>query len=62
MSIQLCPIVHSSFERGPRELPIKGDGCKTKLFFGFFFDGTKNNYVQAEAGKSHSNIARLYDC
>jgi hypothetical protein len=38
------------------------DGCKTNLFFGFFFDGTKNNYVKAEAGKNHSNVARLYDC
>ena len=36
--------------------------CKTNLFFGFFFDGTKNNYIQAEAGKNHSNVARLYDC
>jgi hypothetical protein len=38
------------------------DGCKTNLFFGFFFDGTKNNYIKAEAGKNHSNVARLYDC
>jgi hypothetical protein len=36
--------------------------CDTNLFFGFFFDGTKNNYVKAEAGKNHSNVARLYDC
>lgn len=36
--------------------------CKTNLFFGFFFDGTKNNYVEAEKNKTHSNIARLYDC
>jgi hypothetical protein len=49
----------------PREQPIfgvPGESCKTNLFFGFFFDGTKNNYVQAEAGKNHSNVARLYDC
>lgn len=45
-----------------RELPVKGELCKTNLFFGFFFDGTKNNYVQAEAGRNHSNVARLYDC
>jgi hypothetical protein len=32
------------------------------LFFGFFFDGTKNNYIQAETTKNHSNVARLYDC
>lgn len=36
--------------------------CDTNLFFGFFFDGTKNNYIKAEAGKNHSNVARLYDC
>lgn len=36
--------------------------CKNHLFFGFFFDGTKNNYIQAEKNKTHSNIARLYDC
>lgn len=48
-----------------RELPIfgiPGESCKTNLFFGFFFDGTKNNYVQAEQGLNHSNVARLYDC
>ena len=36
--------------------------CDTNLFFGFFFDGTKNNYIDAEVSKSHSNVARLYDC
>lgn len=49
----------------PREYPsicIPKDSCKTNLFFGFFLDGTKNHYVQAEKGKNHSNIARLYDC
>jgi hypothetical protein len=48
-----------------REQPQPGkpsDGCKTNLFFGFFFDGTKNNYIKAEEGKNHSNVARLYDC
>jgi hypothetical protein len=48
-----------------REQPILGIpalSCRTNLFFGFFFDGTKNNYMQAEAGKNHSNVARLYDC
>jgi hypothetical protein len=39
-----------------------GESCKTNLFFGFFFDGTRNNYIQDGAGKSHSNVARLYDC
>lgn len=36
--------------------------CDTNLFFGFFFDGTGNNYINAEKAKDHSNIARLYDC
>ncbi len=39
----------------------KGASCETPLYFGFFFDGTKNNYVQNEAPKSQSNVARLYD-
>jgi hypothetical protein len=48
-----------------REQPpigVPGKSCITNLFFGFFFDGTKNNYVLAEQGKCHSNVARLYDC
>lgn len=48
-----------------RERPAIGrpsESCKTNLFFGFFFDGTKNNYVEAEAGLNHSNVVRLYDC
>lgn len=51
--------------KGDRENPkigCGGDGCKTNLFFGFFFDGTRNNYVLAEKEKTHSNVARLYDC
>lgn len=38
------------------------ESCRTNLFFGFFFDGTKNNYHDAEKSKTHSNVARLYDC
>jgi hypothetical protein len=48
-----------------RELPITGAAgalCQTNLFFGFFFDGTKNNYERADKGLNHSNVARLYDC
>jgi len=41
---------------------VPGKSCETNLFFGFFFDGTKNNYIQAESAKNHSNVARLYDC
>lgn len=55
--------VISKLER--REQPpigVPGRSCETNLFFGFFFDGTKNNYEQAETIKNHSNVARLYDC
>ncbi|QOL51636.1 phospholipase effector Tle1 domain-containing protein [Massilia litorea] len=48
-----------------REHPIlgaPGKSCETNLFFGFFFDGTKNNYIQADTARNHSNVARLYDC
>lgn len=38
-----------------------GDSCKTNLFFGFFFDGTKNNYEKGDVAGNQSNIARLYD-
>jgi hypothetical protein len=47
-----------------RELPTLGSpktSCDTNLFFGFFFDGTRNNYKKAEATGEHSNVARLYD-
>lgn len=37
------------------------NSCNTNLFFGFFFDGTGNNYIAAERTKDHSNVARLYD-
>ncbi len=35
--------------------------CSNNLFFGFFFDGTKNNYKNADINLAHSNVARLYD-
>jgi hypothetical protein len=44
------------------QIGVPNESCKTNLFFGFFFDGTKNNYEQAEKGLNHSNVARLYDC
>jgi hypothetical protein len=49
-------------KEGSSPLGIPGQSCTTNLFFGFFFDGTKNNCVQAEGGKNHANVARLYDC
>lgn len=48
-----------------REQAPLGDpksSCNTNIFFGFFFDGRRNNYVKANSTKAHSNIARLYDC
>lgn len=48
-----------------REFPpicSPGASCDTNLFFGFFFDGTGNNYIAADKTNNHSNIARLYDC
>lgn len=47
-------------EQAPVGHPL--ESCKTNLFFGFFFDGTRNNYNLAEFSRSHSNVARLYDC
>lgn len=46
------------------KLGIPGKSCETELFFGFFFDGTRNNYEQAgiKGTRNHSNVARLYDC
>ncbi len=41
-----------------------GSLCKPNLFFGFFHDGTRNNYGKAISKKNHahSNVARLYSC
>jgi hypothetical protein len=38
--------------------------CKPNLFFGFFHDGTRNNYGESikKQNHAHSNIARLYSC
>jgi hypothetical protein len=38
-------------------------GCRTNLFFGFFFDGTRNNYARSlkDADETFTNVARLYD-
>lgn len=49
----------------PREqLPVRDPrkSCETNLFFGFFFDGTKNNYRNALVGNDFSNVAHLYNC
>lgn len=47
-------------EQAPTGVP--SESCNTNLFFGFFFDGTKNNYIKANASNNHSNVARIYDC
>lgn len=48
-------------ERFPNGPPYYG--CQTNLFFGFFFDGTRNNYVESLKRQDHTftNVARLYD-
>ena len=38
-----------------------GKACSANLFFGFFFDGTRNNYELAARTGDQSNVARLYD-
>lgn len=48
-----------------RELPPPanpGTSCDFNLFFGFFFDGTRNNYNLCQKNEGYSNVARLYDC
>lgn len=39
-----------------------GTDCSIELFFGFFFDGTRNNMAVSEKADdhTHTNIARLY--
>lgn len=51
-------------EREQPKLGAPGKSCETELFFGFFFDGTRNNYELADKNgtRNHSNVARLYDC
>jgi hypothetical protein len=48
-------------KREQPKIGVPGESCKTNLFFGFFFDGTRNNYLLAEKAKEQSNVARLYD-
>lgn len=38
-------------------------GCTTNLFFGFFFDGTRNNHASSlkSGDYTSTNVARLYD-
>ncbi|AXE30511.1 hypothetical protein DK842_11745 [Chromobacterium phragmitis] len=47
-----------------RELPPIDNpnaSCDFNLFFGFFFDGTRNNYNLCTENEGFSNVARLYD-
>jgi hypothetical protein len=57
-----CDQIRHLENRESPQIGVPAESCTTNLFFGFFFDGTKNNYVLAEKGRCHSNIARLYDC
>lgn len=61
--------IELSQAREQPEFNVPGASCKTELFFGFFFDGTKNSYLESDTPRSngsaklnHSNVARLYDC
>jgi hypothetical protein len=54
--------IRRRFEVREQPVGVPRRSCETNLFFGFFFDGTKNNYIQADAVNNHSNVARLYDC
>ena len=64
-SIHERNVVLKPLER--REFPPFGNSdasCDTNLFFGFFHDGTRNNYGASLREKNHtqSNVARLYSC
>jgi len=37
------------------------DSCCVDLRWGFFFDGTNNNFQRDQPNNAHSNVARLYD-
>lgn len=49
------------YEREKIKICDAKGSCHTNLFFGFFFDGTRNNYKLAEKTHEQSNVARLYD-
>lgn len=45
----------------PREQPPygkPGESCKYNLFFGFFFDGTRNNYMACEPSDSQAAVTK----
>ena len=44
--------------RTDREIRL---ACDQDIYLGIFFDGTNNNKFRDEPGKSHSNVARLYE-
>lgn len=53
-----------SLSREAIPLGKPGQSCENNLFFGFFFDGTRNNYALDEESPSrntHSNVSRLFD-
>lgn len=59
-NIDLMPFEKREFL--PKDDP--NTSCDTNLFFGFFLDGTRNNYGESIRVKdhAHSNVARLYSC
>lgn len=54
-------IIEKLERRGQSKIGAPGASCNANLFFGFFFDGTQNNYHLAAKANEFSNVARLYD-
>ena len=59
---QEAPIIHDYEYRQLPPPASPATSCDFNLFFGFFFDGTRNNYNQCKQNDAYSNVARLYDC
>jgi hypothetical protein len=59
---QEAPIIHDYEYRQLPPPASPATSCDFNLFFGFFFDGTRNNYNQCTENEAYSNVARLYDC
>ncbi|ATD61132.1 hypothetical protein CNX70_13880 [Janthinobacterium svalbardensis] len=48
-TIRESKYINKNFEvREKQKIGCGSNGCKTNLFFGFFFDGTRNDYIIAE--------------
>ncbi len=56
------PIIHNHEDRQLPPPTRPATSCDLNLFFGFFFDGTRNNYNLCAENEAYSNVARLHDC